>query len=116
MREHWRKRAARAKIHRIDTRMAMLQIGAQGQFQLPAVVLLTRIAPRELDDDNLRGALKAVRDGVADWLGVDDRDKRVRWEYGQAKGGVKQYAVGVEISSHGVAPALAFEAALELMP
>lgn len=43
------------------------------------VVLLTRVAPRELDSDNLQGALKHVRDGVADALGVDDRDERVTW-------------------------------------
>jgi hypothetical protein len=50
------------------------------------VVTLTRVAPRELDDDNLRGALKGVRDQVASALGVDDRSRLVRWDYGQAKG------------------------------
>jgi hypothetical protein len=60
---------------------------------LPLVVTLTRLSPGELDDDNLRPALKSVRDGVADALDVDDRDKRVRWEYYQRK----QKAWGVEI-------------------
>ena len=47
-------------------------------------VLLTRVAPRDLDDDNLRQSLKAVRDFVAEWLGLsNDRDPRVRWEYAQ---------------------------------
>lgn len=50
------------------------------------VVTLTRVSPRELDDDNLRGALKGVRDQVASALGVDDRSRLVRWEYGQEKG------------------------------
>lgn len=36
---------------------------------------------RRLDDDNLRAGMKAVRDGVADALGVDDGSDRVRWEY-----------------------------------
>ena len=27
---------------------------------------------------------KATRDGVADWLGVDDGDKRLSWRYAQA--------------------------------
>jgi len=43
------------------------------------VVRLVRRAPRRLDGDNLAGALKSVRDGVADALGVDDRNPRVRW-------------------------------------
>lgn len=50
------------------------------------VVTLTRVAPRRLDDDNLRGALKSVRDAVASWLRVDDATPLVRWEYAQEKG------------------------------
>lgn len=61
--------------------------------ELPCVVTLTRIAPRRLDDDGLTAALKSCRDGVADWLRVDDRDERVTWEYRQARGGVREYAV-----------------------
>jgi hypothetical protein len=49
-------------------------------------ITLTRIAPRWLDDDNLAGACKAVRDGVADAIGLDDRDHRLRWAYLQATG------------------------------
>jgi hypothetical protein len=64
------------------------------------IVTLTRFAPRQLDDDNLRGALKGVRDQVACALGVDDRSSLVKWEYSQAKGepsvGVDVQAVNVE--------------------
>jgi hypothetical protein len=60
------------------------------------VVKLTRVAPRALDDDNLRGALKSVRDGLASWLKVDDATPLVRWEYGQEKG---EPEVRVEVSS-----------------
>lgn len=57
-------------------------------------VTLTRVAPSGgLDDDNLRGALKAIRDGVADALGVDDGDPRVGWKYGQRRG-----PYGVEVT------------------
>lgn len=49
-------------------------------------VVLTRVSPRQLDDDNLRGALKGVRDQVACALGVDDRSRLVRWDYSQEKG------------------------------
>jgi hypothetical protein len=40
----------------------------------------------ELDPDNLIAGCKPIRDCVATSLGVDDRDKRVRWEYGQIIG------------------------------
>lgn len=57
--------------------------------QVPALVKLVRCAPPDvtgrfgLDDDNLAGALKQVRDAVAKQLGVDDRDPRVDFMYGQ---------------------------------
>ena len=54
----------------------------------PCVILLIRIAPSEgLDDDNLQGSLKAVRDAVAEWLGVDDKLRHVvAYEYLQERG------------------------------
>lgn len=72
---------------------------------LPARVRLTRVSAGTLDDDNLRGALKGVRDGVADRLGVKDNDPRVTWEYGQAKGKRGEYAVLVDVEpERGPAP------------
>jgi hypothetical protein len=56
------------------------------RFPLPVVVKLTRISIKKCDDDNLRSTLKAVRDSVAAWLGVDDADPRIKWEYGQRAG------------------------------
>lgn len=64
---------------------------------LPVVVTLTRAAPRSLDDDNLAYAFKAVRDGVADGLGVRDNDPRVSWRYAQQK------------TARGVAPAIVID-------
>ena len=60
-------------------------------------ITLTRIAPRVLDTDNLASAMKAVRDGVADALGVDDGSSRLTWRYAQEKGKTREYAVRVEI-------------------
>jgi hypothetical protein len=61
---------------------------------------LTRVAPRQLDDDNLRGALKACRDGITDALGLrDDSDPRLVWSYSQARGKPREYAVRVTVSS-----------------
>jgi hypothetical protein len=97
VREHWATKAARAKKHRGETYL-QLRCTAKG-FETPCVVTLTRIAPRALDGDNLQSALKACRDGVADWLKVDDGDPRVTWLYAQSKGKPKQCALRVEVQS-----------------
>lgn len=47
------------------------------------VVTLRRIGPRRLDDDNLAGAFKPVRDGIADALRLDDGSERIAWRYEQ---------------------------------
>lgn len=38
---------------------------------------------RELDDDNLSTGCKPLRDAISTSLGVDDGDKRLRWEVRQ---------------------------------
>lgn len=93
---HWSKRAKRAKAQR---EAAYLSFTKAELPALPSVVTLIRVAPRTLDDDNLRGALKACRDGIADRLGVDDADPRVEWRYAQEKGEPKEFGVVVEIES-----------------
>ncbi len=84
---HW---AAKSKIRKRQREATMLLTRAAlnaTPVKLPVVVTMTRLAPSSgLDDDNLRPALKAVRDGIADVLGVDDRDPAVRWEYDQRRG------------------------------
>jgi hypothetical protein len=102
-RGHWSKLARRASEERGATGYALMRAGLKQRPQplkvggtvllvdvlvdppLPCTVTLTRLSERELDDDNVRGALKSVRDAVAAWLGIDDRDKRVEWRYGQQK-------------------------------
>lgn len=63
----------------------------------PVVVTMTRIAPRELDDDNLAGAFKSLRDETAKALGCGDsvRDP-IQWRYAQRRD--KPGVYGVEIS------------------
>jgi len=98
-REHWAKRASRVKQHRLAT-WASLRAADTGRKLLGHIVVtLTRIAPRRLDDDNLRSALKACRDGVADWLGVDDRSPLVKWLYAQQRGWPRHYAVRIQIAT-----------------
>lgn len=93
MREHWAKRAKRVKAERNAAYLLTPHVS------LPAAITMTRLGPRRLDDDNLRGALKGVRDGIADRLGVDDGGELVEWRYGQGK--AKDYAVVVEIREAG---------------
>lgn len=49
----------------------------------PATVWLVRIGVQRLDDDNVAGAFKHVRDGIAQALGVDDGHPLFRWRYRQ---------------------------------
>lgn len=92
-RMHWRVRAKTAKAEREQAALMCRARLIAPSF--PCVVTLTRIGPRQLDDDNVATAFKATRDGIADWLQVDDGDtSKVRWEYGQEKG---SYAIRVQI-------------------
>lgn len=85
VREHWSTRAARVRNERDLTGWMLKRMTKP---EPPLIVTLTRVAPSNgLDDDNLSGALKGVRDAVADWLGVDDKDREtVRYEYAQRRG------------------------------
>lgn len=98
-REHWSKRAKRAKAHREGVQWHL----GTARPRLPVVVTLTRIAPRVLDSDNLASGFKAVRDGIADWLRIDDGDERIGWLYRQRKGAPKEYAIEVEFLTEAVA-------------
>ncbi len=82
-REHWAAKARRVKNQRGAVRV-YLKPKLTG-LRLPLVVKLVRLAPRRLDDDNLRGAFKAVRDEIAALLGVNDGGDLVKWEYEQRK-------------------------------
>lgn len=86
LREHWAEKHRRIKEQR---RLAIVV----PKQPLPCIVTLTRIGPKRLDDDNLSGAFKGVRDGIADRLGVDDADPLIEWRYAQEKG-----AYGIRIT------------------
>lgn len=79
LREHWAKRAKRAKAHR----KAALVID---KHPLPCVVTIIRCGSRPMDSDNLAISAKHIRDGIADRLGVDDADPRIEWRYDQESG------------------------------
>jgi hypothetical protein len=95
-REHHMARSRRVKAERFAVGMFLKSHEAkQGKPGLPCAVLLTRYGPntRPLDDDNLAGALKAVRDEVASWLGVDDGGDLITWVYSQERS--TQWGVGI---------------------
>lgn len=90
-REHWAVKAKRAKCHRRSALVIK-------KHRLPCDVHIVRVGKRELDGDNLQSACKALRDGIADRLGVDDADPRVRWTYSQQRG---EYGAIVRITKRG---------------
>jgi hypothetical protein len=79
----------RAKLQRTEVRLFLYTL-------LPSIrhwfhdrslsIVLTRVGGKLFDGDNLARAFKAVRDGVADWLGRDDGDPSIAWEYRQESG------------------------------
>lgn len=90
-RGHWCSKARSVKGEREAVAWALLMTPAPSP---PLVVTITRIAPSNgLDDDNLAGSCKGVRDRIAAWLGIDDADERVHYRYAQRRG-----PWGVEIS------------------
>jgi hypothetical protein len=95
-REHHMARYRRVKEQRGVAKLA-LSAACVGLAKKHArlVVTLTRIGIRQgLDGDNLVSSMKAIRDGVADALGIDDGSDRVEWRYAQRRGD----AWGVEIA------------------
>ena len=83
VRTHWavtmrREREYAAMLWAVLRRLAGIQ------WQYPVSVTFHRVGAKVLDDDNLAGAYKKVRDTVAEWLGIDDGDTaKVSWGYTQ---------------------------------
>jgi hypothetical protein len=103
--EHWRRRQQRAKGQRLAAKLQAMtaerQLELRGVPKPRLVVRLTRVGARRLDSDNLHGSMKHVRDGIADWLGIDDgRDDLVTWEYPPQQTG-KPVGVWVEVEAVG---------------
>lgn len=93
-REPWQVRTGRVKRERKATAWLLKTITRPA---LPCSVILTRLSAGHMDDDNLPGALKSVRDEIAKWLGVDDRDRlTVRYVYRQRQVPRGQFGVEVE--------------------
>ena len=100
-REHWSAKAKRAKDHRFTAYMATRAWLRGRKLPRPIEVTLTRLAPRKLDGDNLQSAFKALRDGVADALAIDDGSAEATWLYEQRVGKPREYAAIVTIQPRG---------------
>lgn len=95
---HWRGPAAKRKKQRQAVREAVADLPAWPSG-FPVVITLTRVAPSNgLDDDSLPASMKAIRDEITEWLGLDDdRTPLIKWQYDQRRGQRGQYLVEVEI-------------------
>ena len=112
-RSHWAARHRRASEGReLATLYLRMVMATEPAPEMPVVVTLTRISPRQLDEDNLSRAFKAIRDGVADALlptnvgnqhrrWADDSDGQILWLYAQRKGEPKEHAVEIKIEPKG---------------
>lgn len=81
-REHWAQRSRRVKRERAAVRIVL---APNRPPSLPVIVTMVRCSVGTLDGDNAVGSMKAVRDEVAAWLGVDDADPRVTWRVEQER-------------------------------
>ncbi len=102
--EHWTKKAKRHRLQKQKIKAVLLS--ERPQIAIPCAIVLTRIAPRQLDShDNLATSMKYVSDALAEFLvpgkapGRADDCKEIVWAYKQEKGGVREYAIRIEISS-----------------
>lgn len=92
-RMHWAARARLVKQQRDAVTLALktskdtwsMSAAAAAFYPGPLVITITRCAPRQLDDDNAVSAAKPTRDAIAAFLGLDDRDTRLRFVVRQEK-------------------------------
>jgi hypothetical protein len=96
-REHFLARSRRVRGERAAAHMSVKY--KHGRPDLPVVVTMVRLSAGSLDDDNLQGAFKAIRDGVADAYGVPDNDPRIQWRYAQERCKRGYFAVRIEVES-----------------
>jgi hypothetical protein len=92
-REHWGLKASRAKKQKNEAILAVKVCTEYRSLKLPLAISFVRYGKRKLDSDNLQGAFKAVRDGVAEALSINDGSDLITWDYKQEAG--KDYAIRI---------------------
>lgn len=96
-RGHWSKHSGLYKEQRGVSEICFRRFVSNLEAEFPITIVMTRIAPGVLDDDNLQTALKSVRDGIADAIGLPghDADPQLIWRYHQIK--QRGYSVRVQV-------------------
>lgn len=94
-REHYLARSRRVRRERGAAHLTVKH--KHDRPVLPVIVTMVRLSAGKLDDDNLLGACKGVRDGVADAYGVADNDPRISWRYAQERCARGKYGVRIEL-------------------
>ena len=114
--EHWSKKSKRHKRQQFFIRIALNKYVKE--LKLPCTVILTRISPRLLDDDNLISAFKWIRDEISELIipekscsyitkigkirrikGRADSDYRISWKYFQEKGSIAHIRVEIQFEN-----------------
>lgn len=72
------ERARRVKVERTWAGWQM-RVARPIPPRPPLRITMTRFGRGVLDTDNLPSAFKAVRDGISDWLRVDDGSPQLQW-------------------------------------
>ena len=97
--DHWTKKNKRKNAVKIALRSGLT---GMERPRLPCKIILTRIAPRQLDIDNLWSSMKTPIDIFCDWIipglppGRADNDSRIEIECKQRKGKPREYAIEAE--------------------
>lgn len=99
-RAHWRVKAKAKKAYRFAANMIAREAGWHKMPLLPMrVTFCPPSAWRTGDMDNLIARMKSAQDGIADAMGINDRDMRMAYEMGDR---CKDGGVIVEILTSGV--------------
>jgi predicted Fe-S protein YdhL (DUF1289 family) len=89
-----------ARVKKQQRQIVAWSLVDQQRPTLPVVVTIARIGVRDLDDDNLAHACKAIRDEIAAWLGCDDGPRApVTWRYEQRRGAAREYGCTITIAA-----------------
>jgi len=88
-----RRRKAERFVAKIGARCAHVRPLRNDEV---ATITMTRRG-RKMDDDNLGGAFKAVRDGIADALQIDDGDERLSWIPRQERAWSEKQGLEIEV-------------------
>ena len=101
--KHW---GTRSRQNKKFEKIILFEYRSQKpNLQIPATIELTRIAPREYDQDNLVAAFKGIRDSISQLFfpdsprGVGDNHPELNWKYSQRRGLPKEYKIEIEIST-----------------